>query len=168
MDIGDNECHRCGTPVFDPVHSRPEFGEYLAGTKLLCCSIVMVVGEDPGEQVDDRGIALMAVQTDMAARRHDRTAQTQFAILNAVDLLDEIDGGEHLLADQVIVGRRDMLPQNEACRQEPQPCITPMPRCNRQLAYYPPGGSTELIVRMRTQRIPPARIGISAQGKHAS
>jgi hypothetical protein len=30
------------------------------------------------------------------------------------------------------------------------------------------GGSTELIVRMRTQRIPPARIGISAQGKHAS
>jgi hypothetical protein len=33
----------------------------------------MVIGEDPGEQVDDRGIALMAVQTDMAARRHDRT-----------------------------------------------------------------------------------------------
>jgi hypothetical protein len=118
MNIGDDECHWCGTPVFDPVHSRPEFDEYLAGTKLLCCSIVMVVGEDPGEQVDDRGIALMAVQTDMAARRHDRTAQTQFAILNAVDLLDEIDGGEHLLADQVIVGRRGMLPQNEACRQE--------------------------------------------------
>ena len=76
MDIGDDECHWCGTPVFDPVHSRPEFGEYLAGTKLLCCSIVMVVGEDPGEQVDDRGIALMAVQTDMAAGRHDRAAET--------------------------------------------------------------------------------------------
>ena len=63
----------------------------------------------------------MAMQTDMAAWRHHGT---QFAILNAVDLLGEIDGGEHLLADQVIVGRRRMLPQNEACRQERQPCRT--------------------------------------------
>jgi hypothetical protein len=62
--------------ILDPVLSRTEFGEYLARTKLLCRSIVTVIGEDPGEQVDDRGIALMAVQTDMAARQHDRTAQT--------------------------------------------------------------------------------------------
>src|SRR5271169_5694581 len=101
MDIGDDERHRVRTPVLDPVRSRAEFGEYLTGTKLLCRSIVMVIGQNPREQVDDSRIALMAVQTDMAARRHDRTAQTQFAILNAVDLLGEIDGREHLLADQV-------------------------------------------------------------------
>jgi hypothetical protein len=118
MDIGDDERHWCSTLVFDPVRSRAEFGEYLAGTKLLCRSVVMVIGQDSGEQVDDSRIALMAVQTDMIAWRHDRTAETQFAILNAVDLLGEIDGGEHVLADQVIVGGRGMLPQNEACRQE--------------------------------------------------
>src|SRR5271156_1134897 len=124
MDICDDERHWCRTLVFDPVRSRAEFGEYLAGTKLLCRSIIMVIGEDPGEQVDDRGIALMAVQTDMASRQHDRTAQTQFAILNAVDLLGEIDGGEHVLADQVIVGWRRMLPQNEASSKKRQPCRT--------------------------------------------
>src|SRR5271168_730441 len=53
--------------ILDPVLSRTKFGEYLAWSKLLCRSIVMVIGEDPGEQVDDRGIALMAVQTNMAA-----------------------------------------------------------------------------------------------------
>ena len=83
MDICDDERHWCSTLVFDPVRSRAEFGKYLAGTKLLRRSIVMVIGEDPGEQVDDRGVALMAVQTDMAAWRHDRAAQTQFAIFGA-------------------------------------------------------------------------------------
>lgn len=57
------------TRILDPVLSRAEFGEYPTGTKLLCRSIVMMIGEDPGEQVDDRGIALMAVQTDMTAWR---------------------------------------------------------------------------------------------------
>src|SRR5271170_8156774 len=114
MDIGDDERYRVRTRILDPVRSRAEFGEYLAGTKLLCRSIVMMVGEDPGEQVDDRGIALMAVQTDMTAWRDDRTAQTQFAILNAVDLLGEVNGGQYVLADQVIVGGRGTLPQNEA------------------------------------------------------
>jgi hypothetical protein len=116
------------------VRSRSKFGECLAGTKLLSRSIVMVIGEDPGEQVDDRGIALMAVQTDMAARRHDRTAQTPFAILNAVDLLGEVNGGQYVLADQVIVcgrGTRSLQPkastlQNTLTKVE-QPSIGPLP-----------------------------------------
>jgi hypothetical protein len=47
MDIRNDERHRCGTLIFDPVRSRAEFGEYLAGAKLLCRSIVMVIGQDP-------------------------------------------------------------------------------------------------------------------------
>src|SRR5271169_1462683 len=109
MDIGDDERHRGRTRIFNPVRSRAELGEYLAGMKLLYCPIVMVIGEDAGEQVDNGRITLMTVQTDMAAGRHDRAAETQFAILNTVDFLGEINGGEHLLADQVIVGWRGML-----------------------------------------------------------
>jgi hypothetical protein len=124
MDIGDDEGHRVRTRILDPVLPRPEFGEYLAGTILLCRSVVMVIGQDSGEQVDDSRIALMAVQTDMTAWRYDRTAETQFAILSAVDLLGEIDRGEHVLADQVIVGGRRMLAQNEACCRKHQPCRT--------------------------------------------
>ena len=55
MDIGDDECHWCGTPVFDPVHSRPEFGEYLAGT--------LVVLMLSGGQAPDRGAGYYAVLT---------------------------------------------------------------------------------------------------------
>ena len=55
MDIGDDERHRVRTRILDPVLSRAEFGEYLAGTKLFRRSVVMVIGEDPGEQVDDPG-----------------------------------------------------------------------------------------------------------------
>ena len=54
----------------------------------------------------------------MTAWRHHRAAETQFAILNAVDLLGEVNGGEHLLADQVIVGGCGTLPQNEASSQK--------------------------------------------------
>src|SRR5271170_4914596 len=124
MDIGDDERYRVRTRILDPVRSRAEFGEYLTGTKLLCRSIVMVIGQDPREQVDDGRIALMTVQTDVAAWRHDRTAQAQFAILNAVDLLGEVNGGQYVLADQVIVGGRGTLPQNEASSQKRQPCRT--------------------------------------------
>jgi hypothetical protein len=47
MDIRNDERHRCETLIFDPVRSRAEFGEHLAGAKLLCRSIVMVIGQDP-------------------------------------------------------------------------------------------------------------------------
>ena len=49
MDIRHNERHRDRARILDPVLSRTKFGEYLAWSKLLCRSIVMVIGEDPGE-----------------------------------------------------------------------------------------------------------------------
>ena len=121
MDIGDDERHRVRTRILDPVLSRTEFGKYPAGTNLLCRSVVMVIGQDSGEQVDDSRIALMAVQTDMTAWRHDRTAETQFAILNAVDLIGQIDGGEHVLADQMIVGRRLCCPRTKPAAKTTNP-----------------------------------------------
>jgi hypothetical protein len=46
-DIRNDERHRSRTLIFDPVRSRAEFGKYLAGTKLLRRSIVMVISQDP-------------------------------------------------------------------------------------------------------------------------
>jgi len=124
MDIRDNERHRRGTLVFDPVRPRAEFREDLTGPKLCGRSIVMVVRQDPGQQVDDGGVAVMAMHTDMTARRHHRAAETQFAVGATVDFLGEIDRGKHLLADGFIVGRRALLPQNKACGQQSRPSAT--------------------------------------------
>ena len=117
MDIRDDECGRCRTLVFDPVRARPELGERLAGPKLLRRPVVAMVGQDPGQQVDDRGIALMAMQTDMAAGFDDRAAEAQLAVLHAVDLFGEIDAGEHILADQFIIRRRRLLSQRISGRR---------------------------------------------------
>jgi hypothetical protein len=46
----------------------------------------------------------MTVQTDMTARLDLRAAQAQFAALNTFDLLCEIDRGEHVLVNQLVVG----------------------------------------------------------------
>ena len=81
--------------------ARAKFGEGLAGMELLCCAVVVVIGQDPGEQVDDRRIALMAVEANMAARRYDRPAEPQFAVCDIVDLWGEIDRGEHILGDRL-------------------------------------------------------------------
>ena len=108
MNIHNDEHHGYRTLIFHPVRARAEFSENLAWSKLLFRSIVVVIGQDPGEHINDSGIALMAVQADVAARRHDRSAEAQFAILNAVDLLGEIDGGEHVLADEIVVGWRGL------------------------------------------------------------
>ena len=121
MDVRDDKDHRRGTLVFDPMRSRAGFGEDLAGVKLLCRSVVMVIGQIPGEQVDDGRIASMAVQSDMAARRHDRPAEAQFAICDAVDLRGEIDRGEHVLGDRSIIGWRALLPQNKAVARSAKP-----------------------------------------------
>jgi hypothetical protein len=74
--------------------------------ELLCCAVVMVIGQNPGEQVDDRRIALMAVEANMAARRYGCPAEPQFAVCDAVDLLGEIDRGEHVLGDRFIIDWR--------------------------------------------------------------
>src|ERR1700746_993665 len=71
MDVRDDKRYRCGPLVFDPMGARAKFGEGLARMELLCRAVVMVIGQNPGEQVDDRRIALMAVAANMAARRYD-------------------------------------------------------------------------------------------------
>ena len=78
---------------------RAGFGEDLIGLKLLRRAVVMVVGQNAGKQVDDRGVALMTVQADVATRRDERAAEAQFAISNAVDFFGEIDAREDIFAD---------------------------------------------------------------------
>src|SRR5947207_15762008 len=124
MDIGDDKTYRRRTLVFDPVRSGTEFSERLTGLKFLDRAVVMVVGEHPTENIDNGGIALMAVQTDMAARRHDSAAEAQLPVRDAVDLRGEIDRGEDLLADRFVIRRRGLLPENKACGQQSRSCTT--------------------------------------------
>ena len=56
----------------------------------------------------------MAVQTDMTAARNHRAAKAQFASLDAVDLIGEVDRGEYVLADQLVVGWRALLSEGKA------------------------------------------------------
>src|SRR5258708_1033635 len=106
MDVRNDERDWSSAFVLDPVGARAELGEVLTGGKLLRRPIVMVVGQDPGHQVDDGGIALMTMQADMATGRYHRPTEAQFTVLNAVDLLGEVDAGQHVLGDQFIVRRR--------------------------------------------------------------
>src|SRR6516162_7784045 len=106
MDIRDDKCHSCGPLVFDPMGAGAKFGESLAGVELLCCAVVMVIGQDPGEQVDNRRITLMAVEANVAARCYDCPAEPQFTVCDTVDLRGEIDRGEHILGDRFIIDWR--------------------------------------------------------------
>jgi hypothetical protein len=81
MDIRHDEYHRSRTRVFDPMRSRTEFGEDLALTEFFGGAVVMVVGQRPGEQIDDRRVALMTVQTNMTAGCNRGAAETQLAVL---------------------------------------------------------------------------------------
>jgi hypothetical protein len=54
------------------MRSRAKFSKYLARPKFLRCPVVVVVGENPVDDIDDRRIAPMTVEPDVAARRHDR------------------------------------------------------------------------------------------------
>ena len=58
--------------VFNPMRSPAIFDKYLTGLKLFRRPVIVVVGENPVEDVDDRWIALVTMEPDMAARRHDR------------------------------------------------------------------------------------------------
>lgn len=78
---------------------RAGFGEDLIGLKLLNRAVVMVVGQNAGKQVDDRGVALMTVQADVPTRGDEGAAEAQFAISNAVDFFGEIDAGKDIFAD---------------------------------------------------------------------
>ena len=78
---------------------RAGFGEDLIGLKLLNRAVVMVVGQNAGKQVDDRGVALMTVQANVPTRRDKRAAEAQFATREAVDFFGEIDAREDIFAD---------------------------------------------------------------------
>ena len=52
--------------VFNPIRSRPKFSKYLPGPKLLRRPVVMMIDQNPAEDADDRRVALIAVESDMA------------------------------------------------------------------------------------------------------
>src|SRR5947207_1801030 len=97
---------------------RAELGEDLTLMEFFYGAVVVVIGQHPGEQVNDCRVALMTMQADMSAGRNRGAAETQLAVLHAVDLLGEADAGEHVLADQLVVGRRRLLPQYITGRQQ--------------------------------------------------
>jgi hypothetical protein len=49
------------------MRSRAEFSKYLIRPNLLARSVVMVIGEDPSYHLDNRRVALVTVEPDMAA-----------------------------------------------------------------------------------------------------
>ncbi len=104
--------------VFDPMRPRAELGEDLALTEHLRGAVVMVIGQHPGEQKHNRRIALMTMQTDMTAGCNRRAAETQVAVLYAVDFRGEVNAGEYVFADQLVVGRRKLLPQHITGREQ--------------------------------------------------
>jgi len=88
MNVCDDEGDRRWSVVFNPMRSRAEFSEYLTGPKFLRRAVVMVVGENPFEDVDDRRIALVTVEPDMAVRRHNRATDPQLTVSDAVYFFD--------------------------------------------------------------------------------
>src|SRR5580704_1712727 len=114
MDVCHDEMDRGGVFVLDPMRARPVFGKDLSRVNLFRRAVIMVVGQHTGQQVDDSRIAAMAVHPDMTAGRNHRAAEAQFATLDAVDLIGEVDRGEYVLADQLVVGRRALLSEDKA------------------------------------------------------
>src|SRR5260370_1357097 len=121
MNVCGDKGERRRAPIFDPMWSRAKFSKYLTGPKLLRRAVVMVIGENSPEDVNDRRISLVAVKADMAARRHGCATDAQFAIFDAVNLLGQIDGGEHLLLHKFVVRRGSLLPQAHPRRKQHEP-----------------------------------------------
>src|SRR5438067_8590149 len=97
---------------------RAELGEDLTLLEFFYGAVVVVIGQNPGEQVNDCRVALMTMQADMSAGCNRGAAETQLAVLHAVNLLGEIDAGEQILGNQLVVGRRRLLPQYITGRQQ--------------------------------------------------
>jgi hypothetical protein len=74
MDVCGDEGDRRWPVVFNPMRSQAKFSKYLTRLKLFRRPIVVVVGENPVEDVDDRRIALVTVEADVATRRHGRAS----------------------------------------------------------------------------------------------
>jgi hypothetical protein len=121
MNVCDDEGDRRWPGVFNPMRSRPKFSKYLTGPKLLRGPVIMVIGENPGEDVDDRRVAPVTVEPNMAAWRHGRATDPQLSVFYAVYFLGQIDGGEHRFFHPFIVRRRRMLTERQASNKESQP-----------------------------------------------
>jgi hypothetical protein len=87
------------TPGFPPNAIAGQFGKRLTGPKLLRRPVVVVIGQNAGEDVDDRRVALVRVEPDMAARRHGRATDPQLAVVDAVYFFRQIYRGEHRFLD---------------------------------------------------------------------
>jgi hypothetical protein len=103
------------------MRSRAKFSKHLTLPKLLGRLIVMVIGKNPGQDVDDRRVALVTMKPDMAARSHGRATDPQLTVFHAVDFFSQIDGGEHRFLNSSIICGRGMLPECEASGKEGQP-----------------------------------------------
>src|SRR5260370_42566790 len=103
MNVCGDKGERRRAPIFDPMWSRAKFSKYLTGPKLRRRAVVMVIGENSPEDVNDRRISLVAVEPDMAAWRQDCVTDTQFTIFDAVYLFGQIDSGEHPFLHKLVV-----------------------------------------------------------------
>ena len=121
MNVCDDEGDRRWPVVFNPMRSRPKFSKYLTGPKLFRRPVVLVIGENPGEDVDDRRVAPVTVEPNMAAWRHGRATDPQLSVFYAVYFLGQIDGGEHRFFHPFIVRGRRMLTERQASNKESQP-----------------------------------------------
>jgi len=120
MDVrGDEDQRRCSA-VFHPVWLEAELGKCLTGLKFLGRSILMVVGEGPLQNVDDRRIALVAVETDMAAWRHDSATDAQVTIFDGVYLLGQIDGSKNFFVDPAVIRRSGLLSERQTSGKKRQ------------------------------------------------
>jgi hypothetical protein len=69
MNVCDDEADRRWPVVFNPMRSRAKFSKYLTGPKPLRRPVVMVIGENTGEAVDDRRVALVTVEPNTVPAR---------------------------------------------------------------------------------------------------
>jgi hypothetical protein len=66
-------------------------GKYLASLKLLRPLVVVMLSKRPGKDANDGRVALVSVESNMAARRHGRATDGQFEIFDTGYLLGQID-----------------------------------------------------------------------------
>jgi hypothetical protein len=74
VDVCGNKDDRSWSVVLKPMRSRAKFSKYLTRPKFLRCPVVVVVGENPVEDIDNSRITPMTVEPDVAARRYGRAS----------------------------------------------------------------------------------------------
>jgi hypothetical protein len=71
MNVCGDKGDRRWPPVFNPMRPRAKFRKHLTGPKLLRHPVVMVIGENPAEGIDDRRVTLGTVEGRPAQRWRD-------------------------------------------------------------------------------------------------